>query len=210
MGHNSVIIDTTHGLIYFPHLTMQVKSAASDTSAKPQDVLFHDSITVPPMTTRTLTAFADHSLEWNTTGTVARVKKITETASLLKSHSMSTKIDKKIAVRVNNTTESPFSIGKIIQIVEFSVVTPEQSQFFRPMDTPILTMIPTGDPDLTTYLNHLLRANEPEQQNNTSWFLTPESPGIIEDHTPIQIRTLKDLHDLKKNNNYIQRTQIPD
>ena len=27
MRHNSVVIDTTHGLIYFPHLTRQVKSA---------------------------------------------------------------------------------------------------------------------------------------------------------------------------------------
>ena len=35
MRHNSVVIDTTHGLIHFPHLTMQVKSALTQTSAKP-------------------------------------------------------------------------------------------------------------------------------------------------------------------------------
>ena len=34
MRHNSVFIDTTHGLIHFPHLTIQVKSALSQTSAK--------------------------------------------------------------------------------------------------------------------------------------------------------------------------------
>ena len=34
MIHNSVSIDTTHGLINFPRLTMQVKSAASEISAK--------------------------------------------------------------------------------------------------------------------------------------------------------------------------------
>ena len=34
MRHNSVVIDTTHSLIHFPHLTMQVKTAASETSAK--------------------------------------------------------------------------------------------------------------------------------------------------------------------------------
>ena len=39
MKHNSVVIDTTHGLILFPHLTMQVKSALSQASAKPQTVL---------------------------------------------------------------------------------------------------------------------------------------------------------------------------
>ena len=54
MKHNSVVIDTTHGLIHFPHLTMQVKSASSQASAKPQLVLIHDSITIPQMTTKRL------------------------------------------------------------------------------------------------------------------------------------------------------------
>ena len=84
MRHNSVVIDTTHGLIHFPHLTMQVKSALSQTSVKPQAVNIHDNITIPQMTTKTITAFVDHTSEWNTTGTVTPVEKFTETASLQK------------------------------------------------------------------------------------------------------------------------------
>ena len=34
MRNNSVIIDRTHGLIHFPHLTMQVKTASSETTRK--------------------------------------------------------------------------------------------------------------------------------------------------------------------------------
>ena len=83
MRHNSVVIDTTHGLIHFPHLTMQVKSALSQTSAKPQAVLIHDSITIPQMTTITITAFVDHLSEWNTTGTLTPMEKFTEAASLI-------------------------------------------------------------------------------------------------------------------------------
>ena len=60
MRHNSVVIDTTHGLIHFLNLTMQVKSASSQASAKPQAVLIHDSITIPQMITKTITAFIDH------------------------------------------------------------------------------------------------------------------------------------------------------
>ena len=105
MRHNSVVIDTTHGLIHFPHLTMQVKSASSQKSAKPQVVLVHDNITIPQMTTKTITAFVDHLLEWNKTVTVTPVEKFTETSSLIISQSISTIIDRKIAVRVTNTTE---------------------------------------------------------------------------------------------------------
>ena len=61
----------------------------------------------------------------------------------------------------------------------------------------ILSMIPQFDPDLTAYLNELLRTNNPEQQDNTFWFPTPENPGKPKDHTPIQTRILKELNELK-------------
>ena len=43
MMNNSVVIDTTHGLILFPHLTTQVKTATSETNAKLQHVLTDDA-----------------------------------------------------------------------------------------------------------------------------------------------------------------------
>ena len=60
MRHNSVVIDTTHGLIHFPHLTMQAKDAAIEASAKPQPVFVQDNTILPPMTTKTITAFVVH------------------------------------------------------------------------------------------------------------------------------------------------------
>ena len=125
------------------------------------------------------------------------LEKFTETASLLISQSMSTKIDKRIAVKVTNTLESPYLIKKHTEIAEFSVVTPEQSNHIKPVDMAILSMIPQGNPDPTAYLNELLRTNKPEQQDNTFWFPTPETPGKPEDHTPIQTRILKELNELK-------------
>ena len=150
------------------------------------------------MTTKTIRAFVDHSSEWNTTGTVTPVEKFTEAASLIISHSMSTIIDRKIAVRVSNTTESLYTINKNTQIAEFSVVTPEQSNFIKPVDTAILSMIPEGDPDLVTSLTELLRTNKPDQQNNTFWFPTPKNPGNTEDHNPIQTRILTELHEMQR------------
>ena len=83
MRNNSVVIDTKHGLIHFPHLTMQVKAALSETAAKPQPVMIADALTIPPTTTETIKAFVDHPSKWNTTGTVKPLEKFTETASLL-------------------------------------------------------------------------------------------------------------------------------
>ena len=63
MRHSSVVIDTTHGLIHFRHLTMQVKRSASESSAKPQAVLADDALRIPPLTTKTIAAFVDRSSE---------------------------------------------------------------------------------------------------------------------------------------------------
>ena len=153
MRNNSVVIDTTHGPIHFPHLTMQVKTASSETTTKLQSVNTDDALTIPPTTTKTIAAFVDHPSKWNTTGTVTPLEKFTETASLLIFYSMSTIIDKKFAVRVSNTTESPYLIKKHTQIAEFSVLTPEQFKHFKPVNMATICMIAQGDPDLTAYLN---------------------------------------------------------
>ena len=197
MRNNSVVIDTTQGLIHFPHLTMQVKTTSSGTTTKPQPAITDEALTIPPTTTKTITTFNDHPSKWNTTGTLTPLEKFTATAILMISHSMSTIIDKRIAVRVTNTKESPYLNKKHTQIVEFYVVTPEQFKHNKPVGMAILSMIPQGDPGLTAYLNKLLRTNKPEQQNSTFWFPTPENPGKLEDHTPIQTRILKNLNELK-------------
>ena len=169
MRHNTqyVVIDTTHGLIHFPHLTMEVENAAKERSVKPLSVVIQDVLTKSPMTTKTITAIVDHPSEWNRTGTVTSLEKFTETATLLISHTISMIIDKKVAVRVTKTTESPYTLRKERQISEFSVVTPEQSKFIRPVDRATLSVITEGDSDLTTHLNGLLRTSKPEQQNST-------------------------------------------
>ena len=121
---------------------------------------------------------------------------------------MSTKTDKRIAVRVTNTTESQYLIKKYTEIAEFSVVTPEQCKHIKPIDMAILNMIPQGDPDLTAFLNKLPRTNKPEQPSNTFWFPTPEGPGKPVYHTPIEKRILKEVVDLKtKKNSTHKRAQ---
>ena len=52
MRNNSVVIDTTHGLIHFHHLTMQVKIASIEPTTKPQPVISDETLTIQPTTTK--------------------------------------------------------------------------------------------------------------------------------------------------------------
>ena len=109
---------------------------------------------------------------------------------------MSKNFDKKLTVTY--TTESSYTRRKNTEIAEFSVVTPEQSKFNKPVDTTIPSMTHGCDPLLTTLLNELLRTVEPEQESNTFWFSPTENLNKNEGHTPMQARTLIELNELKE------------
>ena len=44
---NSVVIDTTNGLIHVPHFTMQFKTVSSETTTKPQPAITDDALAIP-------------------------------------------------------------------------------------------------------------------------------------------------------------------
>ena len=90
---------------------MRVKTT-SEMIAKPQAVLFDYALTIPPRTTKTITAFIDHPSECNTTGTLTTLEKFTKTVSLLIAQSMSTIFDGSMAKRVTNKTQTPYMIKK--------------------------------------------------------------------------------------------------
>ena len=67
-------------------------------------------------------------------------------------------------------------------IAKFSVITPQQFKFTKPVETVILGMIPGVDQGLTTYLTELVRTSKPEQQSDTIWFPTLKKRNETEDH----------------------------
>ena len=70
MRHNSVVVDTTNGLIIFPHFTIHVKNTNIKKIETLQFVLSNDNLISPPMTTEAIITSVDHPSERETTGTV--------------------------------------------------------------------------------------------------------------------------------------------
>ena len=186
MQYNSAIVDIIHILLHFPHLSMQAKTADEWKTTKPQAVTVPEDNAVQPMTTNAISAYANHPSQFKTTGLTTPVKQYPETATLLISHSML--IEKENPTRVTNVGDSPYTLKKNTQVADFKLLTSKQSKFIKPVDTAILQMLPSDDPDLTPYLNELLKSNKQESQETNFWFPTPENPGDIEEHSPIQSR----------------------
>ena len=104
---------------------------------------------------------------------------------------MSTIIAKRVKVRKTNTPERTYTIRKNTHVAAFSVLTPEQSKFTRPVDMAVLKMTPGRDAELTTNRHEVLEINKTEEHNNRIWLSTPKKHGKNEDHTPMQTIFLK-------------------
>ena len=79
---------------------MQAKTTDEEKTKKPQAVMIAEEITIQPMTTKTIKAYANHISPFKTTGIITPVEQYSETAPLLISHSMSTITDKEVPIRV--------------------------------------------------------------------------------------------------------------
>ena len=60
MRRNSVVFDTTHGLVHFPYQKMQCKSRNLEGSAKTQPNLSDKNLKVAPKTMKIINVFSDH------------------------------------------------------------------------------------------------------------------------------------------------------
>ena len=83
------------------------------------------------------------------------------------------------------------------KLTELHIPKPEETKQIRPIDAAALKLL--QDPDDThMYVNELMKSSEDEQSGENFWLPTPENPGNEEEHTPIQRRILKEIHELIK------------
>ena len=100
---------------------------------------------------------------------------------------------------VNNFTDSPFTLKKDIHIANFSVLTSKQMKYVQPVDPVSTKHLLLRDEELAAhYVSSLMKTNKNPESSENYWFPTPENPGNIEEHTPIQTRILKQLRDLQE------------
>ena len=106
--------------------------------------------------------------------------------------------DGNISIPVNNFTDHPYKLKKGLHIASFSVMTPEQMKYVKPVDPASTWNLLQNDQEKAThYVSSLIKTNKNSQNTENYWFPTPEDPGSPEEHTPIQRRILRDLQALQ-------------
>ena len=70
LKNNSAILDVSQGLLHFPHLTYSIETDEYTRNRRLYKVQIKNSLTIPPETTQTITAYTDISSTIDTTGVI--------------------------------------------------------------------------------------------------------------------------------------------
>ena len=102
-------------------------------------------------------------------------------------------------VQISNFLDHPYNLKKETHMANFSILTPEQTKHFRPVNpTSVRHLLNNNHNDAIHYINSLQKTSKTDEVNETYWFPTPQNPGNEKEHTPIQTRILNELRELEQ------------
>ena len=197
LRQHAAILDTAQGTIDFPkiQITMALTDEMQKCNTKPIMIKTESKHTIPAHATRIIYASIPVSTEHPITGTIQPLPQFDECSKLLVAPAITTARDKKVAIKIANTTDFPYTIATDTKTAEIQTLKPEETNMIRPVDTAALNLLTEHD-DVVTYINALMQVERPEDNEEKFWFPTPENPGNEQQHSPIQKRLLIELRKL--------------
>ena len=196
---HSAILDTAQGTIDFPQIqiTLALKDEMQKCILKPITIKTEEKQTIPAQATGIIHASITVSNDHPITGTVQPLPQFDENAKLIVAPAITTARDKRVPIKIANTTDFPYTITPHTKLAELQILKPEETKSKRAVDIAALNLLTEHD-DVVAYVNALMQVDSPEQTEGKFWFPTPENPGDELEHTPIQQRILRELRELQR------------
>ena len=162
---------------------------------KPITIKTEAKHTIPAHSTRIIYATIPVSTEHPITGTIQPLPQFDECAKVIVAPAITTARDKKIPIKIANTTDFPYTMATDTKMAELQILKPEETKMIRPVDMAALNLLTDHD-DVVTYINALMQVERPDDNEEKFWFPTPEHLGNEQEDSPIRKRILKELRDL--------------
>ena len=199
LQRNNTILDMRQGVLNFPFFSMQLKTADHKYSNVMEPLTTREDITIPPNDRQMISMYSQMYDGSNVTGIIQPSNTFTEDGDIAFCAALVTLTQGQVFIHVNNFTEQPFTLKQGSHIANFSVLTPEQMKYVKPID-PVTTwhLLQDNPENAAHYASSLIESPKPEDDKENYWFPTPEDPGDPQLHTPIQQRILKELHNLQE------------
>ena len=198
LQRNHTVLDMRQGILNFPFFSMQLKTADHKYSNVLEPILNPAEITIPPNDRVLIRTNSLLYPENAVTGILQPSDLLHEEGDITFCPALVTLNDGNIMIPVNNFTDHPYKLKKGLHIANFSVMTPEQMKYVKPVDPASTWHLLQNDQEQAAhYISSLIKTNRNPQNTENYWFPTPENPGNPEEHTPIQKRILRELQALQ-------------
>ena len=165
---HAAILDTAQGTIDFPKIqnTMALTDEMQKWNPEPNMIKTESKHTIPAHATRIIYASIPVKTEHPITGTIQPLPRFNECSKLMVAPAKTTTRDKKVAIKIANTTDFPYTIATDTKIAELQILKPEETKMIRPVDIAALNLLIEHD-DVVTYINALMKVERPEANEET-------------------------------------------
>ena len=204
LQRNNTILDMRQGVLNFPFFSMQLKTADHKYTNVMEPICAREDITIPPNDRHMVSMFSQLYDDTNVTGILQPSNDLAEDGDITFCAALVTLTQGQASIHVNNFTDHPYTLKRGSHIANFSILTPEQMKYVKPID-PVTTwhLLKVNPENAAYYASSLIKSPKTSDDSENYWFPTPEEPGDPQTHTPIQqriLRELRNLQDLEKLN----------
>ena len=156
---------------------MQLKTADHNYSNVLKSILNPEDVTIPPNDHIVIPTHSQIYAENAVTGILQPSDLLQEEGDITFCAAIVTLHEKAMRIHVNIFTDQPYKPKKGMHFANFSVMTPEQMKYVRPID-PVSTwhLLNENEDDAIHYISSLLKGNRNNDQHEQYWFPTPENP----------------------------------
>ena len=193
LQRNNTILDMRQGVLNFPFFLMQLKTADHKYTNVLEPICIREDVTIPPNDRHSVLLASQLYENTTVTGILQPSNNLTDDGDIAFCAALVTLTNGQELVHLNNFTDSPYTLKRVTQIANFTVLTPEQ-KYVKPID-PVTTwhLLQDNPENAAYYASSLIKSTKPEDFRKNYWFPTPEDPGDPQHHTPIQKRILSEL-----------------
>ena len=199
LERNNTILDMRQGVLNFPFFSMQLKTADHKYTNVMDPTCIREEVTIPPNDQHPVLMASQLYENTTFTGILQPSNNLTDDGDITFCAALVTLTTGQVSVHLNNFTDSPYTLKRVTQVANFTVLTPEQMKYAKPID-PVTTwhLLQANPENAAHYAGSLIKSTMSEDVKEIYWFPTPEDPGDPQHHTPIQKRIFSELINLQE------------
>ena len=179
LQRNSTILDMRQGVLNFPFFSMQLKTADHKYTNVIEPICTQEDITIPPNDRHLATLTSQMYDDTTVTGILQPSNALIEDGDITFCAALVTLTSGQVEIHLNNFTDHPYTLKRGSHIANFSVMTPGQMKYVKPVD-PVTTwyLLQDNPENAAFYVSSLIKSSKPEDFRENYWFPTRKTLGI--------------------------------